>query len=207
MNPVVTVEQVRHYLSSPPWSAAQEASCALLIMQRQRELQNNLNCPIDPQRRTEIVPVLESGLLVTTWPVFQVLAIDSVAVSPGAFYGQTLPSPYVWRDEGWVSAPPQLAGAAVLSRPFSLTVGDTASLKVTIDYMGGWGPQPDITGALIQKCAAVMLNRHDDTVTARAMDAKAPPPLKEEWTDAELKALSYRRRPRGGMHPRLVGRR
>lgn len=205
MQPVVTVDQVRAYLSSPPWSAAQEGACALLILQRQRELQNYLNCPIDPQSRTEIVPILESGLLVTTWPVFQLLSIDTTTLSPGAFYGQALPSPYTWRDEGWVSAPAPAVGGAMLSRPFSLTAGDTATIRVPITYLGGWGPQPDITGAIIQKVAAVMLNRHDDTVTARALDAKAPPPLKEEWTDGERKALSYRRRPRGGMHPTALG--
>jgi hypothetical protein len=205
MNPVVTVDQVRAYLSSPPWSGAQEAACALLILQRQRELQNYLNCPIDPQARTELVAILESGLLVTTWPVFQLLAIDTTTLSPGAFYGQPLPTPYTWRDEGWVTAPPLAAGGALMSRPYSLLAGDTAPTKVATTYLGGWGPQPDLTGAIIQKVAAVMLNRHDDTVTARALDTKAPPPLKEEWTPGELKALSYRRRPRGGMHPTPLG--
>ena len=206
MAPVVIVEQVRHYLSSPPWSGAQEATCALLIDQRQRELQNYLNCPIDPVERLEAVEVLESGLLATTWPVFQVLEINTTVLSPGAFYGDALPDPYTWRDEGWVSAPAQDGGVGNFSRPYSLLASVSCGPPLLpIRYMAGWGPQPDITGAIIQKVAAVMLNRHDDTVTARALDAKAPPPLKEEWTPAELKALSYRRRPRGGSTRRVSG--
>jgi hypothetical protein len=39
-----------------------------------------------------------------------------------------------------------------------------------------------------------MLNRHDDTVVARALDAKEPPAIKEGWTDDELLMLRSRRR-------------
>lgn len=199
MAPVVTVGQVRNYLSSPPWSAEQEASCALLISQRQRDLENYFSCPIDPRDRIENVAMLDSGLLATTWPVFRVYAIDTTTVTgPGAVYGEALPSPYVWRDEGWVSAPEPALALANTTRPYSLLSGDTFAPKVAMSYAGGWGGQPDIVGAIIQKVAAVMLNRHDDTVTVRGLDAKPPPPLKEEWTDAELKRLSYRRRLRGG---------
>jgi hypothetical protein len=199
MAPVVIVEEVRHYLSSPPWSGYQEASCALLIDQRQRELQNYLSCPIDPIDFTENVEVLASGLLATTYPVFAVLGIDSVVVSPQAVFGEALPAPYTWRGEGWVTAPtPTPGGPANTSRPYTITSGDCYALRVPFHYLAGWGPQPDITGAIIQKVAAVMLNRHDDTVTARALDAKPPPPLKETWLPEELKALSYRRIRRGG---------
>lgn len=199
MASVVSVKQVRDHLSSPPWSAEQEAACALLIARRQTELQRYFGVPIDPIDRVETVKILDSGLLATDWPVFKVYSIDGVAAAgSGATFGQALPSPYTWRDEGWITAPKPVVPLGLTTRPFDI-MGATATLGwATVAYAGGWGPLADITGAIIDKVAATMINRHDDTVTARQLDAESPPPLKEEWTDKELDMLRSRRRARGG---------
>ena len=34
-----------------------------------------------------------------------------------------------------------------------------------------------------------MTNRHDDTITARALEGQAAPQVKEEWTAEEIAAL------------------
>jgi hypothetical protein len=195
---VVTVEQVNDHLSNPPWSAAQERACAELIDKRQAELQNWLTVPIEPGAPvTETVPVLCSGVLSTRHPVYQVLTLAETAVT-GGLAGCALPDPYFWYDEHWLAVPRALEyQLGYTSRPFSLEYGIGPQPGVAITYLPGWGPTPDITGAIIAKVAAVMLNRHDDTVTARALDEKAPPALKEEWTDDDLKMLKRRRRPVG----------
>lgn len=199
MAPVVTVKQVRDHLSSPPWSAEQEAACAVLIAARQTGLARWFGAPIDPVNRIETVRVLDSGLIATTWPVHRVFSVGGLAVAgPGALLWEPLPAPYVWRDEGWIAAPEPGPATGYATRAYSILTGDPGGIWVAVSYAGGWGPAPDITGALIEKVGAAMLNRHDDTVTARRLDAEEPPPVNEEWTDRELMMLRSRRRWRGG---------
>jgi hypothetical protein len=199
MASVVTVDQVNDHLSSPRWSEDQERACKVLIAQRQKGLERWFGVPIDPVDRTETVTVLDSGLLATSWPVFRVYAIDTVTLAgPGALLWEPLPSPYTWRDEGWITAPDPRISAGYTTRPYSITEAACPLARVSLRYAGGWGPQPDIVGALIEKVGNVMANRHEDTVTARQLDEHAPPPLKEEWTDKELMMLRSRRRVRGG---------
>jgi hypothetical protein len=200
MASVVTPDQVNDHLSSPRWSADQVKACEVLIAQRQKGLERWFGVPIDPVDRTETVAVLDSGLLATSWPVFRVYAIDSVTLAdPGALLWEPLPDPYVWRDDGWISLADPVSQSAYTERSYSIIGGSCAVLpRVTVRYAGGWGPQPDIMGALIEKVGNVMANRHEDTVTARQLDEHAPPPLKEEWTDKELLMLRSRRRVRGG---------
>jgi hypothetical protein len=196
---VVTVQQVNDYLSNPPWSAHQASTCELLLARRQSELERWMRCPIDPVERTEVVPILRrTGVVATSAPVFRVIDIDGVIAGGSATYGMALPAPYSWREEGWIGVPVVANTLAYMSRPFSLIVPQDYDQSVAMHYMAGWGPVSDIVGAIVAKVGATMLNRHDDTVTARALDAKEPPPIKEEWTDNELLMLRSRRRLRGG---------
>jgi len=194
---IVTVGEVNDHLSNPPWSAAQEATCQELIDRRQTELRRWLGVPIEPLPMAETVRVLDSGLLATHWPVARVLVLDDVVITNGGLTGCELPAPYYWRDEHWISASPPVTSIGYTARPYSLLTGPSALPGVTLSYLGGWGPVSDLKGAIISKVAATMLNRHDDTVTARALDDKKPAPLKEEWTDKELLMVKSRRRPVG----------
>lgn len=193
MASVVTVDQVRDYLSSPPWSAKQEATCALEIATKQSQLERFLQVPIDPVDRTDNARILPSGLVCTDLPVYTLIAVDSVPTVAGV-----PPIPYTLKD-GWLYGQELDTGystGALNSRPFSLVAGGY-NPRVLVHYLGGWGGQPDITGAIIRKVAAVMLNRHDDTVVARNLDAEKPKEVSEAWTDQELLSLRSRKRPAG----------
>jgi hypothetical protein len=189
---IVTVRDVNDHLSSPPWSPAQERDCQQLIDKRTAELRRWLGIPIDPVQVTETARIYDSGLVGTTWPVYQVIELAGVPVT-GGLTGCALPAPYYWRDEHWLVAPKLVPVYSYTTRPFDLVSGACSLRTVGITYRGGWGPCSDITGAIITKVAATMMNRHDDTVTTRALDEKTPPQLKEDWTDTELKMLRSRR--------------
>lgn len=189
--PVVTTEQVRDHLSRPPWSDSQRAACEQLIASRQARLEDWFRVPIDPVERTETVPIYaESGLIATTYPIHTLLEVDGVAAVDGM-----PPAPYELRDRVWLYDPTYDTGTwATTSRPFSLTAPMFGRPRVAVHYLAGWGATSDIVGAIIDKVAAVMLNRHDDTVVARNLDAEKPTEIKEDWTDAELAMLRARRR-------------
>jgi hypothetical protein len=190
--PIVTVEQVRDYLSHPSWSDAQRRACAQLIKARQARLQDWLRVPIDPVERTDMARVITGGLVATTYPIHTLLGINGVAVTEGV-----PPAPYELRD-GWLYDTSYAQGVAAYStRSFSLLAGANEPPQVSVHYMAGWGSKDDLVGAIIDKVAAVMLNRHDDTVVARNLDAEAPKSLNEDWTEDELKMLRARRRPVG----------
>lgn len=191
---IITVEQVRSHLSGPAWNDAQRAACQRLIDGRQARLQGWLRIPIDPVERTELARVhLTTGLVMTTYPVHTLLGINGVAVPDG----DPPPSPYELRDEAWLydtSAPIQ---PAYSSRPFTLTAGANTLPPVSVHYLAGWGDKPDLVATLLDKVGNCMLNRHDDTVIARNLDAEKPVNLSEDWTDQELLMLRARRRPVG----------
>jgi hypothetical protein len=192
--PLTTVDEVNNHLSSPPWSPDQRAACATLIGKREEELARWFGVPLEPTLRVDTVPILQpSGLVATPMPIYQVLAIDGVDL-----VGGVLPVTYELRDEAWLyCVDPGYAGYS--TRPFSIAFGDSRAgqRRVSVKHLAGWGPKADIIGAVIEKVGATMLNRHDDTVVARNLDAQGPPPLKEEWTEAELLMLRSRKRPRG----------
>lgn len=192
--PIVTVDQVNDYLSNPPWSPAQRSACALLIDERQEQLRGYLQVPIDPVRRTERVPILPSGLIATTAPVHTLLSINGVAPVE-----DVLPEGYYWRDQdnGWLATTTADQFIAATSA-LDLLAGVSGPYRAMMDYMAGWGDKADLVGGIIRKVAAVMINRHDDTVTAAQLDAENPPQIKEEFTEQELRMFNARRRIAGG---------
>lgn len=193
---VVSAEQVRQHLSSPPWSSDQERAVAANSAQREAELAAWLRMPITPMRRAETVPVLDSGLIATSAPIYRLYAINGVDVVGGA-----PPEGYTWRDTnagtGHYLAQPALTDDPATpngysTRPFSPLYG--VRPHVTVDYDAGWGPDPALTGAIMERVSAYAVNFHDDTVTARALDAEAPAPQREHWIDDDFVALrAYRR--------------
>lgn len=195
--PIVTTEQIRRRLSNPPWSAEQQQAVSEVSAQRESELAAWLRIPITPVRRVETVPVLDSGLVATSAPVHQLHAVNGVAVA-----GDDPPEGYTWRDTGsgdahYLATTPPPGDDAVppigySARPFSLLHGSRP--QITVDYDAGWGPIPALTGAIAERVEAYAANRHDDTVTARALDAEAPPQQREHWIEDDLVALrAYRR--------------
>lgn len=188
---VVTVDQVQRHLSNPPWSDDQIAACQLLINKRQAELSRWFGVPIEPTERTDLAVVMASGLVATLMPIHTLYDVDGVTAVNGV-----PAAPYELRDGAWLYTVEADGGwPAYSTRPFSL-VG-SPSPRVSVHYLAGWGATDDIVGAIVDKVSATMLNRHDDTVVARQLDAQAPPQLKEEWQETELTMLRSRKRPRG----------
>lgn len=193
--PVVTAEQVRDHLSNPTWSDAQYRACTQQIASRQARLQAWLRVPIDPIEVTETVRVLpNTGLVVTTFPIYELIDINGEAAPGGVPV-----APYELRDErAWLYDTSYDTGLlSYSSRPFSPVYGAAAPARVAVHYMAGWGGKDDLVGAILDKVGNIMLNRHDDTIVARNLDAEKPPQLSEDWTDAELAMLRARRRPAG----------
>jgi hypothetical protein len=190
---IITVEQVRNHLSGPAWNDQQRADCQRFIDGRQARLQSWLRIPIDPIEVTERVRVSPTtGLVMTTYPIHTLIAINDVLVVNGV-----PPDPYEIQGETWLYDTSYPSQPAYIVRPFTLTDGTAYAPPVKVHYMGGWGDQPDLVATLLDKVGNCMLNRHDDTVIARNLDAEKPVNLNEDWTDQELLMLRARRRPVG----------
>lgn len=183
---IVTAEQVRVYLSSPSWTGEQYASVDANCAQREGELAGWLRVPLTPEERTETVPVLASGLVATSAPIYQLFDIDNVASA-----GDVPPAGYVLA-RGYLRRPGATGASA---RPFSPLAGDSSLAAVTVHYMAGWGPHPALAGAIMTRVGAYALNKHDDTVMARNLDGDTPKPLRENWTEDDFAVLRAFRRP------------
>jgi hypothetical protein len=195
--PIVSVEQIRTRLSSPSWTPAQQQAVAAVIAQREGELAAWLRVPITPVRRTEAVPVLGSGLVATTAPVYRLHAVDGIAVT-----GDAAPAGYEWRDTNsgtgrYLARPRNVAFPmpyfGYSNRAFDPLYGPYVT--VAVDYDAGWGPDPLLAGAIAERVEAYAVNRHDDTVVARNLDAEAPPPQRENWIESDFVALRAYRQP------------
>lgn len=189
---VVTTEQVRDYLSHPTWSDAQTRACEQEIDAKTALLENWFRVPIEPVERTELAPIYGTGLVATSAPIHTLLALNDDTVTDGM-----PPAPYELRDGVWLyNRDYDGVLNSYTNRPFDITVGNIRP-RVSVVFLAGWGGTADIVNAIIRKVGAVMLNRHDDTVVARNLDAESPKPLDEDWSDKELMMLRRRRRPVG----------
>jgi hypothetical protein len=204
---IVTAERVHRFLSEPNWSEKQWQECADLCDEYEDELVGALHdSPITPVPWHEIATVLDTGLLATTYPVYSVTSFQGAAVDDT----HPLPAPWVLQRHR-VRAQLPSGGTLVAPNVLSLdafSFGVAPRIQgmgaVEIDYMAGWGPEKALYKAIRRKVAAVMVNRHDQTIVLD--DSGAPtgrqiPGKDETWTDAELAPLGVFRNPRG-----LVGR-
>lgn len=188
--PLVTAERLNSFLSKPHWSDEQWIEAEDVCAEVEDELRARLNAPISPGlARTETAVLIDSGLLVCKLPVHTVTRFNGVDIPEGDPLpeGWMLDEGYVTKDDPTTAYPfgyPTLGGPAApyAHHAFGLSA-------ITLTYVPGWGDVPALRSAILRKCQARWLNRHDDTVTARDLSAEAPPPLPEEWTDADIKAL------------------
>lgn len=196
---IVTTNRLNTFLSGPTWQDSQWEEAGRLCEEVESTLAAQLMTYITPRPYIERVAILASGLVATTHPVVSVTAID----------GAPAPDPLVapWRIQDgrlrWVqdSAPPfgvPSGSPFTLLDPYSTLYGQVPRVDgvgaVTVDYQAGWGDDPTLRLAILRKLGAIWVNRHDDTVVVRDMDASNPPPLpSEEWSEEELKPLgTYR---------------
>lgn len=184
---LVSAERLNRYMNNPTWSDDQRDEAEEICEQVEARLSGRLGgVPLTPVPFSERVAVLRTGLVATKYPVFSVSEIDGVVIA------EDDPLP-----EGWIIQDNRLR-AVTSSVPSTLTVSSflTPSLGVTnrvdgiaavsVNYLAGWGPKKALVDAILDKSKAVMTNRHEDTVIVRELDATAPPPEDEDWTEDEI---------------------
>lgn len=203
---VVTAQRVNRYLSEPYWTEGQWAEAEQLCVEKEDELAALLVSPITPIPFTETATVLDSGLVATTYPV------SSVTEFLGEPVDETHPLPEGWTLTSHRVRANMSSGFPPSGVSFGLTAGDVSAVVfgvasrvqggfvVSISYQAGWGDVPTLEGAIVRKVAAIMKNRHDDTLVtddAGSATGKQTPTVREEWTDDELRTLGVFRNPRG----------
>lgn len=197
----VTAQRVNDYLSSPFWTDGQWEEAERLCVEREDDLAARLSSPIEPIGWSEIAPVLDTGLVATIYPV--------VAVTE--FLGEPVdedhPLPTGWRlvghrvrtDIDSVATPWSLSGTLSVGL-FGAASRIQGAGQVSIAYRAGWGEVPTLVNAVLRKVAAIMKNRHDDTLVtddAGSASGRQTPTVVEEWTEGELAGLGTFRNPRG----------
>lgn len=191
--PLITPGRLNSFLSGPEWSDDQWLEAADIVEEVEGELAAQLNAPISagPQR-IETGALLDTGLLALAAPVASVLVLDGTTVTD-----DVLPTGWTVAHDGCL----HYTSGSDLPLPvpaFGYGYGITthhgfATRSVAITYLPGWGDRPALRSAILRKTANRWLNRHDDTVTARNLDAEAPPSLSEDWTDTDIRRLSVYR--------------
>jgi hypothetical protein len=208
---IVDVTRLNRYMSSPQWTADQEAAAGDVLAGLESTLEGALSGAfITPRPRVEEVIVLESGLVVARQPVAWVTEIDGVTPAvpappegstPGE--GQALPAPWTLTEHRVRRIGRPGFGATGYSTLFPAEptawgipagrIGGATS-TITLSYLAGWGNVPALAKAILDKARAIMWNTHDDTVIMRNTDGAKPPPVpSEDWTDAELAKLGIYR--------------
>jgi hypothetical protein len=201
---IVTAQRVNDYLSNPFWTETQWDEAARLCAEREDDLAERLSTPIEPIGWTETAAVLDTGLVATTYPVFAVTEFEGAAVDDDhplptgwrlvrhrvrADVGSAVSVPVTWSSYGTLWPRPSGAASRIQS------VG-----QVNIAYQAGWGEIPALVNAVVRKVAAIMKNRHDDTLVtddAGSASGRQVPTVTEEWTADELAGLGAFRNPRG----------
>lgn len=201
---IVTAQRVNSYLSSPFWTEGQWDEAERLCVEREDELAAWLNSrPVDSTNYSETAAVLDTGLVATTYPVLTVTEFLGEPVD------EDHPLPSGWRlvghrvrgDLSAIAAPVLISGYGTLW-PVSSGVASRiqGSGQVSITYQAGWGEVPALVNAVLRKVAAIMKDRHDDTLVtddAGSASGRQTPTLTEQWTDDELAGLGVFRNPRG----------
>jgi len=182
---LVTAARLNDYMNNPTWTEAQTLEATKICAQVESRLSGRLNAPLTPIPCTETVAVLHTGLVATTYPVFSVSSLNGTAIAEG----DPLPT-------GWFIQNHRLR-ASSSAVPSSLTLGSLMpSIGVfnrvdgigsaSVEYLAGWGPVDALVDEILLKAKAVMTNRHDDTIVIRDLEADAPAPEREDWTEDEI---------------------
>lgn len=193
---IITVPQLNRFMSSPQWTEEQQLAALDVIEGVEGKLEGALfQAYITPRAMAEVAPILRSGLVATAQPVFSVSKVDGVVVDSG----HPLLSPWVHTEHRLRHLSPPLPAPSGYGYGFGVTPTAWGGAnvpyvdavgQVEVFYQGGWGDLPALRLAILTKSQALMLNRHDDSITARNMNAeRAPYVVPEEWTEVELKPL------------------
>jgi hypothetical protein len=197
---IVTAAQLQHFMSDPKWTETQTLAAAATLAGVEGSLEDRLYGAYISLRpaRTETAIVLASGTVDTRQPVNSVTSLNGVAVDDTHPLDAAAWSIYDGRLHSLAQAAVIPSGPVGTLWPGWNGWGSGGSTRtagtVTLAYIPGWGDVPALRLAILRKAAAIMDNRHDDSILARNTDAQKPPPLvPETFTDDEMAQLgTYR---------------
>lgn len=194
---ILTVSRLNRYMNSPEWTEDQKLAAEDVVAGVESRLEDGLyGAYITPRTMVETAPILRSGLVATRQVVHSVTMVDGVTVDDA----HPLAYPWVLSEHRLrrIGSPQPLTYPPFGLAPSSWgrdTVPHTDAIgQVDLVYQGGWGDDPGVVLALLNKAQSIMLNRFDDSIRARNMDAeRSQMVFSEDWTEAELKSLgTYR---------------
>lgn len=194
---------LHRHMSEPRWTNAQEAEAERVVEAVERDLAAALyGAQITPVARTEVVPVTREGMAATSLPVDSIQSLNGVPIVttddvPALPEGWTLRDHRLWTPP---TAVPLQLGAQLVVSPWDDRYGYDAysggpfytGLTVAVAYMGGWGGEPAIVGAILEKAAIRMSGRHADTVVITGLNAQAAnraPNASPNFTEDDMRSL------------------
>jgi hypothetical protein len=188
--PIVNSDELNKYMSAPEWSPEQKDAAKMTLAGVESTLEDQLyDAPISPRPPfQELAPITPRGVVMTRYPVFQVVEIDGVTVDDDHPLAPPWSKPrgYVHRfDPAAVSSGqwPSFAGG--------YSINERNLDAVVLTYLPGWGPIEALRIAILEKASLTMENMHDDTMTARGTDGqKLPARTPLRFSDLEIRALS-----------------
>lgn len=191
---ILTPERLNNFMNSPMWTPEQEDAVADIIDGVEGNLEGSLSgAYITPRQMFEVAPILPSGLLATRQPVHTVQEINGVAVDED----NPLASPWVLTENRLRRTDIGLPPTGLLVLPTSSGAWGQGNIRrvenigqATVRYMGGWGDERALVLAMLQKCAAIVNNRFNDTIAVNGTDNEnTPRPQRETWSKDELTPL------------------
>jgi hypothetical protein len=193
---IVTVGELRSYMSGVSLTAGQVASAQLVLDGVQEELELYLGRPIQPvqvreSRRSDIM----GDIALSVTPVIRVLSIRPITSTEVTEYTTTPIDLSDVDDEA--SRNVDMAPEQSFIVPGGINVGYQFAWY-TIEYVGGYNGWVDnaMKMAVLEVASRTMTVNHDDTLSI--VDGLASPPqaapTQKGWTDDELKRFDRQRR-------------
>ena len=161
---LVTVTDLREYMSSISLSAAQMRTAQGVLDGVQQTLETYLNRPVQPMHVRERRQSNYSGdLVVTVTPVYKVISLQAL--------GQTTPTEYTHADTTPMSEEDvdRLWDALPLDTaivPGGIYVG-TPGASYNVEYIGGYNGyvNDSLKLAILEVASRIMTANHDDTLS------------------------------------------
>lgn len=182
---IVTVPELRNYLSGIGITDTQKVSAELILDGVQSELETYLNRSVQQRRVIEYVPVTNMGhAIASNTPIMELYGVY------GSDPRNTVVTPRPM---------PLLPGAWRPGQSY-VALGFLFQSAVWVDYLGGYNGDkiPGLKLAILRVAAREFVHQHDDGMTVQNTEMRPPAdptPQPKGWQIEELTAFDrYRRR-------------
>ena len=192
---LVTVTDLREYMSDVSFSAGQNRTAQTVLDGVQQTLETYLNRPVQmvqvrERRRTNF----DGDLVTTVTPVYKVLTMRLLGQTTGTEY-TTFDTTALSEEEAdrvWDSMP--VSDSIV---PGGIYVGSPGQWYI-VEYIGGYNGYVDdqLKLAILEVASRIMTTNHDDTLSLKEGIANEPSgqPLARGWAEEELRRFDRLRR-------------